>query len=106
MYLNDYQKHALEYAIYPRENAIHYTMHGLTSEVGEVADKVKKSMRDGWAPLMLREEVKKELGDVLWYVAAMAREFDLNLMDIAVGNIAKLNDRKLRGKITGSGDGR
>lgn len=106
MYLNDYQAHAKEYAIYPKENGVHYTMHGLTSEVGEVADKVKKSMRDGWPALMLREEVKKELGDVLWYVAMMAHEFDLKLMDVAVGNIAKLNDRKIRSKLTGSGDNR
>lgn len=106
MMLNDYQAYADKYAIYPKEEGVHYCMHGLCSETGEVADKIKKAMRDGWEKGHLREEVRKELGDVLWYIAMMCKEFDLRLMDVATNNLIKLEDRRMRSKLGGSGDER
>ena len=52
------------------------------------------------------EELKKELGDVLWYVAQLATELGLSLRDIAGANIEKLRSRMDRGKLGGSGDNR
>jgi NTP pyrophosphatase (non-canonical NTP hydrolase) len=106
MYINDYQTEARKFAIYPAERGPVYTVLGLVSECGEVADKVKKAMRDNWHDSQLREEVKKELGDVLWYVAMVAHEFDLKLDVVATDNIEKLHSRAMRGKLTGSGDSR
>jgi NTP pyrophosphatase (non-canonical NTP hydrolase) len=104
MYFNDYQDHARKFAIYPREQGAAYTVLGLCSEAGEVADKVKKALRDGWSPQYLREEIKKELGDVLWYVSQVAHEFDLKLDVVATDNIEKLISRQMRNKLQGSGD--
>ena len=50
--------------------------------------------------------MKKELGDVLWYVSALARDLDITLEDVANANLKKLEDRKNRNKIKGSGDDR
>ena len=79
-----------------------YPTLGLCGESGEVAEKVKKHLRDG-ASL---DELKKELGDVLWYLASIASDLNISLNDIALTNVEKLQSRMERGKISGSGDNR
>jgi NTP pyrophosphatase (non-canonical NTP hydrolase) len=106
---NEYQKFTASTAIYPnRGNNPTYPTLGLCGEAGEVAEKVKKLLRDdaGYIDYDKRQEVKKELGDVLWYVSELASEFSLDLEDIAQGNIEKLSSRKERGVLGGSGDNR
>jgi NTP pyrophosphatase (non-canonical NTP hydrolase) len=81
---------------------------GLCGETGEIAEKIKKLIRDKKAILdeEFISEIKKELGDVLWYLAVLAKQFDLNLNDIAEKNIEKLASRKERNVLSGSGDER
>ena len=106
--LDMYQKVALTTAIYPREQAIIYPTLGLTGEAGEVANKVKKIIRDGsnFKDEKLVSEIKAEIGDCLWYIAVLASDFDIKLSDIASANLEKLEKRKERGTIHGSGDNR
>ena len=106
--LDMYQKVALTTAIYPREQAIIYPTLGLTGEAGEVANKVKKIIRDGSDSKdeKLVSEIKSEIGDCLWYIAVLANDFDIKLSDIASANIEKLATRKSKGTIYGSGDNR
>lgn len=81
---------------------------GLVGESGEIADKVKKILRDqdGKMNEADRQELAKELGDVLWYVATVATNLDVPLDNIASANVAKLKDRQKRGTLRGSGDNR
>ncbi len=90
--LDMYQKVALTTAIYPREQAIIYPTLGLTGEAGEVANKVKKIIRDGSDKNneKLVSEIKAEIGDCLWYIAVLADDFNIKLSDIASANIEKL----------------
>ncbi len=107
--MNDYQEKARSTAMYPNlGDNLYYPVLGLCGEAGEVAEKVKKVMRDegGVVSSEKREELKKELGDVLWYVANVATELDITLHEIADANITKLFSRKERGKIQGDGDNR
>ena len=106
--LDMYQKVALTTAIYPREQAIIYPTLGLTGEAGEVANKVKKIIRDGsnFKDEKLVSEIKAEIGDCLWYIAVLASDFGIKLSDIASANLEKLEKRKERGTIHGSGDNR
>lgn len=108
MELNEYQKRALETAIYPKEAKIVYPTLGLTGEAGEVADKVKKVIRDnnGDFSVERRLELAKELGDVLWYIATLANDLGYTLEEIGVMNNKKLSSRKERGVINGNGDNR
>jgi len=103
-----YQKVALTTAIYPREQAIIYPTLGLTGEAGEVANKVKKIIRDGsnFKDEKLVSEIKAEIGDCLWYIAVLASDFDIKLSDIANTNLIKLENRKENNTIRGSGDKR
>jgi len=107
MDLNDYQYQANETAIYPNSARMTYPALGLTGEAGEVADKVKKLIRDN-RPLDTKErlEIAKEVGDVLWYIAALARDLGIDMETIARMNLEKLRDRAERGVIQGSGDNR
>jgi NTP pyrophosphatase (non-canonical NTP hydrolase) len=102
-----YQLKALSTAVYPNigENAV-YPAFGLANEAGEVLGKLKKSMRDGWSDDATAEAIRDELGDVLWYIAVLAAEYQLDLNDIAQRNVDKLTDRKSRGVLKGSGDNR
>ena len=106
--LDMYQKVAITTAIYPREQAIIYPTLGLTGEAGEVANKVKKIIRDGSDSKdeRLVSEIKSEIGDCLWYIAVLASDFDIKLSDIASSNLEKLANRKKNGTIHGSGDNR
>ena len=104
-----YQARACETAIFPKHQALEYLTLGLTGEAGEIANKVKKCMRDGAAPdeyAAKKIEIGYEIGDVLWYCAVLAEELDMNLGHIMEKNLEKLHDRKKRGKLSGSGDNR
>ena len=104
-----YQDAAEATAVYPNKgDNLYYPALGLAGEAGEVCEKIKKIMRDqnGEFDQNNVEDLTKELGDVLWYVAMIAAELNLSLASVAEGNIAKLLDRKARGVIKGSGDER
>ena len=106
--LDMYQQVAKTTAIYPREQAIIYPTLGLTGEAGEVANKVKKIIRDGSNKNDDRmvSEIKSEIGDCLWYIAVLADDIGCKLSDIANTNLIKLENRKKKGTIHGSGDKR
>ena len=107
MNFNDYQDQANDTAIYPNESRLVYPALGLTGEAGEVADKIKKIIRDKRTLYALeRTEIAKEVGDVLWYVAALARDLGVDMDTMAQMNLGKLRDRAKRDVIGGSGDNR
>lgn len=109
MELNDYQIESRKTALYPNVgNNFVYPALGLCGETGEVAEKIKKIIRDnnGIADLERINDIKKELGDVMWYVAQLATELNLTLGDIAQTNIDKLQERMKNNLIHGSGDNR
>ena len=101
--MDEYQDKARKYAIYQKQYRIVYPTLGLSSEAGEVADKIKKWIRDGDTN---KEDLARELGDVLWYIAMIAEDLGYPLSDIALMNLDKLESRKKRGKLRGSGDNR
>ena len=107
MDLNAYQEAARKTAAYPNigHNPIYPTL-GLTGEAGEVADKVKKVLRDGEGVFdrATCDAIKLELGDVLWYVAQLATELGYDLEEVAAANLEKLSSRASRGRLSGSGD--
>jgi NTP pyrophosphatase (non-canonical NTP hydrolase) len=111
----EYSEAAMNTAIYP--NHLIYPLLGLVGEAGEVAEKVKKLMRDEVIPpdggepvhdlnLEQRIEIAKELGDVLWYLTAVANDLGFDLDEIANMNMKKLASRKRRGRLRGNGDNR
>lgn len=109
--LDEYEKRADETANYPGKGRIAgfvYTVLGLSGEAGEVANKVKKALRDDGAEITLERkgQIIEELGDVLWYVAMSAKELGCSLSFVAEQNIKKLSARKAAGTIGGSGDHR
>tara|TARA_Y100001968_G_C19064404_1_gene575308 strand:- start:2 stop:331 length:330 start_codon:yes stop_codon:yes gene_type:complete len=109
MDLNQYQQQARKTASYPNvgNNPIYPTL-GLCGEAGEVAEKVKKVLRDhqGCFDDNAKEKIKLELGDVLWYVAQLSSEIGFELQDVADANLIKLLSRAERGMISGEGDNR
>lgn len=109
MDLGEYQKLALRTAA-PRDkpNEVFHLLLGLVGEAGEIAEKAKKIVRDQHSDFSRwdREDLTKELGDALWYIAVLADHFDLPLDQVAETNIAKLADRQRRGALPGSGDDR
>lgn len=109
--LDEYQHISGSTAIYPRDteaSALSYVTLGLVGEAGELANKVKKILRDSGG--VVSAEVKKDLaaesGDVLWYLAQLATEIGYELSEIAWGNLEKLQARAERGTLQGSGDHR
>ena len=109
MNFNTYQEKARLTAQYPNlgSNNIYPTL-GLVGEAGEVAEKVKKVIRDknGVFDEESKEGIKKELGDVLWYLSNLCTEFEFKLEDVALQNLEKLKLRSSKGTISGSGDDR
>ena len=109
MLISEYQELSRRTATYPGagDNIVYPTL-GLSGEAGEVAEKVKKLLRDddGVMSDERREALAGELGDVLWYVAQVATEAGLDLEEIAQGNLDKLLSRQRRGVLSGSGDSR
>lgn len=87
-----------------------YTGGAVNDEAGELFGKIKKEFRDGFKSneeyMIHRDNVIKELGDVLWYVTACADEYGYTLQEVAQINIAKLTSRRERGTVQGSGDNR
>ena len=109
MDFDNYQIEARKTAIYPnKDNNFIYPTLGLVGESGEVAEKIKKVLRDnnGNFDYESKTAIKKELGDVLWYLANLCNELDFTLNEVAEENLEKLNNRLFRGKISGSGDDR
>lgn len=112
MQLNEYQWRAIQTAVYKKtvraDNHLAYVMLGLAGEVGELCNKYKKIVRDsgGAVDTAAREALVKELGGILWYVAAVATELDEDLSDIAAINLEELRSRAERGTLQGSGDDR
>lgn len=105
----EYQRRALAMAVYPGQDTdtgLAYATLGLAGEAGEVANKVKKVLRGDYSSASKREELGEELGDVLWYLSAAAREIGMSLDTIAERNIEKLESRCERGVLKGSGDHR
>jgi NTP pyrophosphatase (non-canonical NTP hydrolase) len=109
MDLNEYQKRARETAVYPNMGSeFTYPALGLAGEAGEIANKLKKVVRDNGGILtdQVRQSVSDELGDVLWYIAQLATEMGTDLNTVAQKNVDKLASRMERGVIAGSGDNR
>lgn len=108
MDFNTYQELAKATAVYPRKDGLTYTTLGLIGEAGEIANKVKKIIRDadGVITKERREDLVSELGDVLWYCAMLSEELGVLLSDVAELNIHKLAERKNRQTLQGDGDKR
>lgn len=106
MHFFAYQIAAQKTAIYPEAAKITYPALGLAGEVGEVCNKIKKITRDGLSKDDIRSDLAKELGDILWYLSALAHDLDISLENLAEQNLEKLKARKERGTLQGSGDNR
>jgi NTP pyrophosphatase (non-canonical NTP hydrolase) len=106
--MDAYQRLTSTTAVYPKERALEYTSLGLVGEAGEICNKVKKVIRDNGGVLGHEklDDLRSELGDVLWYVAQLATTLNTRLSDVANFNLRKLADRKKRGVLQGSGDNR
>lgn len=108
MNANSYQQWTISTAIYPgagtgNDAELSYLGLGLNGEAGEVADKIKKHLRDGKLDI---GGIVYELGDVCWYIARLAESLGYSLEDILEINHSKLESRKTRDVLTGSGDAR
>ena len=115
MNFNEYQKRASKTDYRSKKfekklmgNLLFYPTLGLVGEAGEVAEKVKKLFRDheGKVDAQFKENIKLELGDILWYVAKLARALGIPLEAVAQGNLKKIMSRKKRNMIHGNGDHR
>lgn len=108
MKLNEYQELAERTAVFPDDMSIVYCTLALNGEAGEVAEKVKKVIRDNNGEFTPKKckEIALELGDCLWYLANLAASVGFPLEKVAQMNLDKLKDRKERGVIQGSGDNR
>ncbi|HUC87762.1 MAG TPA: nucleoside triphosphate pyrophosphohydrolase family protein [Candidatus Binatia bacterium] len=110
MKFDDYQKLALTTALTDGDefkDRMHWVL-GLSGETGEIAEKMKKIVRDKGGVMNEADiqDLSKEIGDVLWYLAVLANHLSLSFDQIAKSNLAKLADRKQRSVIGGSGDNR
>lgn len=108
MTVNEYQQKALETAVYPAQFKVVYPALGMTGEAGEVADKVKKIIRDNNNTLTEAKarEIAKEIGDVMWYCATLSHDLGFTLEEVCEMNYEKLHSRQERGVLGGSGDNR
>lgn len=101
-----YQQEAMKTRIYLAENNLVYSALGLAGEAGELVNKVKKLLRGDRDREALVAGIRGEMGDVLWYLAALAEDLDVDLADIARENIDKIRSRQSRDEIRGTGDNR
>ncbi len=101
MEFNQYQEAANETALYPKDIALLYTALGLNGEAGEVAEIIKKMVRSETPLEEVRGKIARELGDVLWYISALAGEIGLTMETIAKANLAKLKNREENETLTG-----
>ncbi|MBI5147681.1 MAG: nucleoside triphosphate pyrophosphohydrolase family protein [Parcubacteria group bacterium] len=110
MTFEEYQKLSRKTAAYPKlaGGEFVYPLLGLCGESGEVAEKLKKVLRDknGDIDEETKKEIAKELGDVLWYLSQLATELGIPLEEVAKMNLEKLFSRLERNAIKGSGDNR
>jgi len=110
MKLNEYQEEASRTAIFPNELPDFldvgqvYTVLGQSGESGEIQEKLKKAIREDDKQYV--EDMRDEVGDVLWYLSQVCEEFDWDMGEIAEDNLDKLQDRQERGQLTGEGDDR
>ncbi len=108
MLADNYQELARTTATYPDQFKILYPLLGLTGEAGEVAGKFSKIIRD--QDVKITEENKEalilEAGDVLWFIAILAQDLGYSLSEVMIKNLQKLQSRKERGTLSGSGDSR
>ena len=120
----EYQEGTAKTAVYPGQGSalgLVYCALKLAGEAGEVSENVGKAIRDddlmetgveslisymGELTPERREKLIKELGDVMWYIAQLCRELNIEMSEVALTNLAKLADRKARGVLKGSGDDR
>ena len=111
MDFNEYEEKASDTAIF-NDRSLEYKLMflglGVTGEAGEIAEKIKKIMRNdnGIVSDEKREGIKKEIGDVLWYLSQLSRTLGFSFEEAAQGNIAKIMDRKVRDAIKSEGDDR
>ena len=101
--MDKYQQQAATTAIYDPKHAVIYPALGLAAEAGAVANKVKKIMRDG---KLDRDGIADEIGDCLWYIAALCRDLNIDMETVAYDNLEKLHGRQKRGTLRGNGDKR
>jgi NTP pyrophosphatase (non-canonical NTP hydrolase) len=109
MTFNQYQAETNKTAQYPKkELALYYLGLGIAGEAGEVAEKIKKILRNdnGEVSDEKKSELKKELGDILWYMAQLGIVLGFEFDEVATTNLAKLQDRLNRGVIKSQGDNR
>ena len=104
MNIDEYQSSAMTFRLHTADGL--YALRNLAAEAGEVAGLAAKRRRDGGDIAEYQKALAKELGDVLWMVAAVAADNDLKLSDICQMNLDKLESRKNRAVISGSGDNR
>ena len=96
-----YQQEAVKTDIY--NHPIIYHALGLGIEAGEVKGKIKMMLRDG---TFNKDAIAAEIGDVLWYIAALCRDLEIDMAEVALKKLSKLKSRHERGTIRGSGDNR
>jgi NTP pyrophosphatase (non-canonical NTP hydrolase) len=109
MQFSDYQKESRKTAFYSDQgNNYIYPTLGLAGESGEVAEKIKKIIRDKEGKVSHEDKlaIEKELGDVLWYVSQLSTELNIDLEDVVTTNLEKLQSRLKKGTLSGSGDNR
>jgi NTP pyrophosphatase (non-canonical NTP hydrolase) len=111
MDLDQYQEVASNYAMFPSDTSLMYLTLGLCGESGEVAEKIKKYVRENGPlqntyPTHYKEALIRELGDVLWYLANLAKVLNVPLNDVARKNIEKIQKRLENNTIKGEGDDR
>jgi len=106
--IQNYQVWSRRTAIYPAGVAVQYTALGLAGEVGEICNEIKKVYRDddGVVTAERRADLVDEFGDVLWYLARVTDELNIDMQDVLERNIAKLEDRLARDVLSGSGGNR
>lgn len=108
MTVEQYQEIINKTAVFAKDIAIPYCTMGLCGEAGEVAEKIKKLYRDkeGEVTETFRADIKKELGDVIWYVTALGDQFGISLVEIMEANYRKLMLRRKTNTLHGDGDNR